>query len=337
MNHIHFSSSSEAISCISAFLAAACRDNLEDLSRKISVIGSERGTSYVDVVDSVATIATRTLYSHVVQNETTALDCQECRKRFLGLLKKDECAISLRIMDILRQHNIASSCEYTGFDPETKNTEVHLRKNASLVTQQVVAAPKVYFGPFDQLAEVEQRKFAISSHLAQKHVLATWHLADCIAVAGFDKAHKIGFLFHIDTGSNVSNAVGQLLEYLEKFSPCNFEYRLLGGSDCSLERIHHIEEEFKRIPGQKSTRFTHLVDAKQEPFETDSYWSRAWRLSRSIAIDLQDDDPLANYMAYEPEINPHSCFHKRQHTVEEANRFCYSTSPKMKGEFIATL
>ena len=125
------------------------------------------GKSTVEVTDRVSSVAARTLY--------TGHDCRECRQRFLQAISDHRDLIALSI-----------SCEHIIFNSDTKNFELYKRVDASLATQKVYQAPAAYLGPYEHLVEVQQRQFAISSAASEKPILATWHLATCIAFFGFE-------------------------------------------------------------------------------------------------------------------------------------------------------
>lgn len=330
MTHVHLLDSLPFITVVSERLASVEPDS--EKKRFLEVAGIKRPLSDVAVVDSIAAVATRELFSEVVNKDESIIGCADCRKKFLHILVVHEYELSLRIMDLLQKKGIASSCEHIGFNNETKNIELFFRKTASLATQRVTFIPPVYFGPFEGLCEVQQRQFAISSAQAEKPVLATWHLAGCVAVVGFDRESKVGFLFHIDEGSDISGAIQQFIETLKNDQSYIFEYRLAGGADSN--RLEQIEDHFqcqKRASVSFIKReYVKGVDIPFNAFLIDSYWSRAVRLSRSIAIDLRQEDPLSQLMGYEAEINPFSAIHKRAKTIEEADQFCHETGSEMK-------
>lgn len=278
----------------------------QEQPKKIKVFGVVPEQSFVAVVDRVVTVAARVLYDAVGGDVVG-------KQQFLSLIKNHECELALRVMELGRAKGIISSIEHICFNNETKNVEIYFRKQASFSSQLAVDVPPVYLGPFEEVCEVQQRQFAIVSRVAAKPVLATWHLAECVAVAGFDSAEGVGFLFHIDEFSRIEEALDGIL------GRYSFEYVVLGTS----RKVKEIDTLFQAAGCKKRGMVaTHNVPEKE--LLADSYWSRAVRLKRSIAIDLRFKDPLGQVLGYEPEINPFSAMHKREKTLEEAERFSRS-------------
>ncbi|MBS0655521.1 MAG: hypothetical protein JSR46_07085 [Verrucomicrobia bacterium] len=313
MNHIHFTDSSSFISAMSSMLAVACEQQpAVEETRYIPVAGVQPLHSSVKVVEYIIKIAAEKLSRH--------------KTLVLQLLPSREDLLCLSLMELMRKKNRISSCERIAFNEQTDEMEVTLRKSASLATQQVVAAPPAYFGPFEELCEVAQGQFALSSATSSKPILATWHLADCIAAIGVDREAKVGFLFHFEQCSNVPYAIKQLMQRLGQ-QAYRFEYCILGGVTGLMTRTQEeIEKYFERAAGSEF-RFEKrdackTLDIPFADFMVDSYWSRSVRLCRSIAIDLRMDDPLGQFMGYEPEINPNSI----RHTSGDA----YYSSSRMK-------
>jgi len=340
INHTHFTDSSGIIHTAARMLAEAYEKTYVEKKKNLPVYGVENDTT-VTVIDRVVSSAARSIYFTALpaEEQESALDCLDCKQFFLQILEKHELEISLRIMEALSKKNLPSSCECVEYDPESKNVKAFLRQKASFKTQQVVPIPPVYLGSFERVCEIQQREFAVSSAKATKPILATWHLAECVAVAGFDKNHKIGFLFHIDEGTLFNGGFRQLKHLFEFNSsgPFSFEYIVLGGADTqrqtahnrkkiianALESISTTQLSFTRKPYQER------VEIPFYEFIQDSYWSQAVRLCRSIALDLTQDDPLSHIMGYEAKLNPFSVFHKRARTSEEAEQFCLTHGPQM--------
>lgn len=277
--------------------------------KTLTVYGVSPHQSKVDIVDCVVKIAARVLYAAV------ECYCEDGKKSFLSCIKMHECELSIRIMDLLRQKNSVSSIEYIGFNNETNDVEVYFRKQASFSSQMAVAIPQVYLGvylgPFESVCEVQQRQFALASRTSGKPVLATWHVADCVAVAGFDSNAGVGFLFHIDAASHLEGALEPLI------GRYSFEYIVLGTSKL----VTTVDKQFQKA-GCTKRGMVPTAKVPEHELLADSYWSRAVRFSRSMAIDVRLKDPLAQILAYEPEINPFSALHNREKTLEEADRFC---------------
>lgn len=273
-----------------------CHPPTAELS-SITVPGIERTTS-VEVVHSIVTIAA----SAIVPPDWTMLHTQS-----------NACEIALRIMDVLQKQNRLISCESVVFDIPTETIQAVLRKEASLSTQQAAYHPPIYFGPFETLCEVKQREFAVSSAASKLPVLATWHLASCIAVVGFDKETKVGFLFHIDAAAYVDSAIDKLTSQLPG-KKHTFEYLLIGGSSNHEGRTKERVEGYFQQANSDTVRFKRreLPTTEEIPlsdFMADTYWSRSVRLARSVVIDLRKEDPLSDCNGYEPEINPYSTQH----------------------------
>ncbi len=340
VNHVHLKGVTELISVVAETVVRSCEIPSKEIQSIIQVAGTKIASSNVSVLDLCVKIAARELYCKALNawevNSESASHCVTCKRKFLDVLASHELEMSLRIMEALNNKNLPSSCECIRFNPGTKNVEVLMRKSASLETQQSTHFPSIYFGPFSQVCEVQQRQFAISSSRAKKSVLATWHLADCIAIVAFDKVHKVGFLFHVDEGSNIRGAIKELLVKLRlggerQFS---FEYLLVGGVAGSEQKKEYIGNLFAALStssiGFVRKSYVENVQIPFDAFAIDSYWSRAVRLCRSVAIDLSKEDPLSQLMGYEAELNPHSAFHARQQTLDEADEFCRRMGPHME-------
>lgn len=325
MNHIHFTDPNQIIRATCEMLANAWDASCQQVASKVKVAGTKISLSHVPAVDWVVKVAARELYISSLKSNASEeeLGCASCKDYFLKKIKDHEVEISLRVMHMLKEKKLLTSCEYIGYNNDTKTVVAFLRKSAALVTQKAFNFLPTYFGPFDALCEVAQRQFAISCATSTKPVLATWHLAGCIAIAGFDKQHKVGFLFHVDEISDFKGALFLLQSRLQGSNFC-FEYVMLGGNEESQKVLEeYLDPSFIKRPYDQGPFITH------EAFTIDSYWSRAVRLCRSIAIDLTKDDPLANLMSYEAELNPSSVFHTRANTIEEADRFCQEQSGQM--------
>ncbi len=300
MNHAEFT-----LESVSLRYNTLCRVD-EQIKKRILQVEGVSGLFSVEVTDAVHEVAARSLY--------TGHECQECKRRFIQFIMDNEDALSLLI-----------SCEHILFNLETKNFEIYRRVDASLATQKVFKAPKPYLGPFDKLIEVQQRQYGISSAISEKPILATWHLADCIAFFGFETATRRGFLFHFDQSAKPQAEMRRLSS---QFSGSEVQYRFLGGSDDKAARIFRIKAY---IPENfKERTFPERELLSLDAIKNDSFWSRSVRLSRSVVFDLRKEDPLAEIEGYEPLINPSSSYHARSHTQEEADQFCSGQSFLMK-------
>ena len=268
-------SDTQIIESVSRMIASSNQSYVE--RKRLQVAGTFPSRSFVSVTDKVIGVSLDAFKEH------------------LKLLEERKLEIALRVMSLIQG---PGSCEAILFNE--KVLEAYMRTYASIPTQAPVVIPPVYFGPFERCIEVTQRQYAISTG----GVLATWHLADCVAFAGYDKKRGIGFLFHIDEGSDVKDAISHIPDG-------TYEYILMGNhNSLDLDSSKFIRRE---APTRLEIASQHLMQ--------DSYWSRAVRLQRSIAIDLEQDDPLGHIMGYEAELNPHSAIHKREQKLAEADRF----------------
>ncbi len=344
VEHAHYSDSHSIIKAAAELIAHAYQSGeCREQHQAITVEGILSQKLNINVVDKVVAVSARSIYFKSLNadpvQESQHLSCSLCKNHFLETIDKNEFEISVRTMDLLRAQNIPSSCEYVCFNEQSKLIDAYFRKDAALQTQMTLPIPPLYQGLFDQVCEIQQHEFAISNAKAQKPVLATWHLSTCVAVAGFSKDHQIGFLFHIDDGSDISEAIQQLVTLLtnKDLPQISFEYILIGGVDSNHEKS---EEKKKSIETQFDQKICEHIIFKRRPhketctftmneFLRDSFWSKSVRLNRSIAIDMRNEDPLSNIMGYEAIINPLSNYRKRKNTIEEAEEFCSLQTPKM--------
>ncbi len=336
ITHTHFDNRLQIVVQVAESIGSVI-DEKHDTYRRIHDVEGISGTFTVKVRDILFKTLARDVFFKVLQLDKEEIDrtrsaCPTCINNILSIIKRSELEISLRVMDILQKKNLPSSCEYVGYDESSQSMIAFMRKSATIKTQQVCQFFPIYLGPFDDVCEVEQRCFAITFPDAKKPILATWHLAECIGVVGFDKIHKIGFLFHVDKNAHFQKALLQFQMHLRTlYSQLFFDVRLFGGFiddlsyfnqmsmvDSVLQDLYqHRDSDIRfNILPQKNIVSLRSIDVKK-----DSYWSRSIRLARSICIDTRLEDPLNTLQSYEPALFPDSRFHKRMHTKEEAISF----------------
>lgn len=345
MQHVHYSSSSTIIHAATQAIVEAYASRGANNSTVIGVCGVNPKETKVGVTDRVVSVAAREVYFRSLQvddsEQESAIQCQGCRQYFLNQIRGNRLEIALRVMEALRQKGLISSCESVDYNQYTKEIKASFRQTASLPTQEILPIPPIYLGSYEEVCEVEQRQYAISSASSPKPVLATWHFSDCVAAVGFDKEQKIGFLFHIDADSRIARAITNLVSSLQQRdgnANYSFEYILLGSADrkniTAEDRRVFIQNLFEKNSSNTISFKRRSQDERDSisfnDFMKDSFWSRSVRLCRSVAIDLRHDDPLSSLMGYEAELNPYSAFHKRERTDEEADLFCLTASPQMK-------
>ncbi len=297
----------------------------------IRVYGIIDMMSDVEVVDRVVTVSIKKLFLSSIGNDHSqrTLPCVDHIQRFLEVFQKNKLEIALRIMESLRRRNLITSCEHIEYDRSSLSLRAYFRQQAALPTQSVPSSmPPIYLGPFEEVCEVQQREFAISSASSAKPILATWHLATCFSVVGFDYERKIGFIFHIDDIWGTVRAIAELKKVLLKTddkASFSFQYILMGGVSEDSEgedKKNLIEEMFSRKSRDNISfirrEYQDTVSIRSKFYDIDSVWSQAVRLCRSIAVDLRKEDPLSDIMGYEAQLNPCSSYYTRVHTLKEA-------------------
>lgn len=291
--------------------------------------------SHTDVTDRQVTLSARMVFDEACKKLSLAerLNCRDCRVSFLNRVLQDETHICLRIMQALKTRNIHSSCESISFNNDSKNFELGFRVSSPTVTQHVAPFADCFFGPFDRMQEVCQREVGLSCAESTKPVLATWHLASCVAIAAFDYHNRVGLLFHVDDDSNLLDSLRGLKDHLSSTPPYHFTYLLLGGSsDNTLRR--RIDHTIKQVACEQFSfvkrDIAPTTTFSNEEFYKDSQWSKSVRLARSVALDCTKSDPLGELMSYEPHINPSSKLHLRSNTREEAEEVMARLGRKMK-------
>jgi len=71
---------------------------------------------------------------------------------------------------------------------------------------------------YNKCAEVFQQGFGFTSSNDEKPYIATFGLGPCIAIVGYNKEHKIGFIYHIDNKKCFHDKnVGTLYYHINKF------------------------------------------------------------------------------------------------------------------------
>jgi|GEM_PF-3171347 len=231
------------------------------------------------------------------------------------------------ITDCIRRKNIFCDCSWISLKMGN-SLKFCLRQSAELVTQRPTSFSALFQDSFDLLHEVKQGEYAITTSSDNKPVLATWHLAECVAFVAYNHFLKIGILAHIDTCADIEDFFEKLKQSISLLTSESLEidYMLIGGRE-ELPQFNH-REKIKKMASKASSvlatfrcikEFDDLIP--KEALEIDSYWVVSMRLSRSVALDLRENDPLINIKSYEPDLNDNSSFHKRSGSFFEANAF----------------
>lgn len=299
------------------------KSQLPSEQNSISVHGI-RGKSTIRVIDCALTLEKRYFFKFLPglpENENLA-------SNLWNDLRKEEHPYHLetRITHFLRLKNQSYDCASIS----TSDTKIQFvfRISSQTLTQTPVSFKPLHHRLFHLIQEVRQGEFAITHAGSAKPVLATWHLAECVAFAAFNQTYKIAILAHIDPCADIPYFFSQLKARLKPLSktPLVFDYRLLGGAKQCLagKHLENILEAAKKA-SEESIKFEHKGNLSDKvskfAFELDSWWCPSMRLSRSIALDATAEDPLQKWGSYEPDINPESSLHKRDFSLEEANRF----------------
>lgn len=141
--------------------------------------------------------------------------------------------------------------------------------------------PKEKFsGSFDDVVEIVQQEFGITSAKDSKPVLATYGTGPCLAVVGYNPEDKIGFLAHLDSASSeISPALVYNLEKISKNKKQKYEFYIIGGQ--SKDQKKQVEEIID------SLTIRNLNEAvKFELTEKDLYGGNEIS-SRSMALDTR--------------------------------------------------
>ncbi len=211
--------------------------------------------------------------------------------------------LETKITHYLRQHDCDYDCAF--IYTEEKIMTLSFRISAELSTQHPQNFAPLYLGDIKDIVELKQGEHAITHANAEKPVLATWHLAECVALIGYDEKEKIGVLAHIDTCADIKDFFVQLKR--------PYHFYLLGGNEGNHRES--ILEEAKKA----KFIFGGFLDEKLngKDIEKDCIWTISMRLRRSIAIDTRTGE----IYSYDPAINDGSSLHKRKFTTFEAQKF----------------
>lgn len=311
---------------VSANIAERCASmDLNQLPRVRTFISVQgiKGKSPLRVTDFTLTFEKQRFFELIPGlPETTNL----ANNLWSDLQTEDRRQLEARVTYFLRLKNKTYDCVLAVASATT--LLFSFRVSSLAPTQTPVSFKPLYHRLFHLVQEVQQGEFAITHAGSVKPILATWHLAECVAFAAFNQTHKLAILAHIDPCANIPQFFSQLKTLLNPLSKTSlvFEYVLLGGASlCAFENhTENIIEAAKKASKQQlKFELQEVIGSKisKFAFELDSWWCPSMRLSRSIAIDATAEDPLRKCGSYEPDINPESHLHKRQFTLEEADRF----------------
>lgn len=225
--------------------------------------------------------------------------------------------------DCIRKAKVLYDCVFI----QTNETIInfYFRESAELITQHPQIFSPLYYDSFDYLHEVKQGDYAITSSNSNKPVLATWHLAECVAFVAFNHFHKIGILAHMDPCTDVDDFFEKLKgQFKPLATDClNIDYLLIGG----VENSSH-SENIKQAALKANDLFFNFkliceIGEKipSKVFQMDSWWGVSMRLNRSVALDLRENNPLESLKSYEPDLNENSSLHRRTGGAMETKLF----------------
>lgn len=107
---------------------------------------------------------------------------------------------------------------------------------------------------YEKCAEVFQQGFGFTSNHDEKPYIATFGLGPCIAIVGYNKEHKIGFMYHIDNKKCFCDKnVGSLYYHINNIKTqynaenINFDVSLFGSTTYyQKEFVEYIYTQIKR-------------------------------------------------------------------------------------------
>lgn len=97
-------------------------------------------------------------------------------------------------------------------------------------------------GDMEDVVEVGMNEQAVTQATDSKPVLATFGLAPCVALVGYEPSAKVGFLTHYSASTEVAGSFPELLATLYRArlsheAPTRFEVRLVGGWKGDSDRL----------------------------------------------------------------------------------------------------
>jgi len=148
-----------------------------------------------------------------------------------------------------------------------------------------------YQGKYEEMVEVFQKEFAVTKKEDPKPVLTTYGLGPCIAIVGWSPKHKIGFLTHYDSSTELSSSFGRLLYKISQqlgSETSKFDVRIIGGYTNQSEQI---------IVFLKS-RLNINEKIKMGVIEEDILGYHS--LKRNVVLDTRTGETFS----YNPKLNP---------------------------------
>lgn len=284
------------------------------------------GINQTEVNDIVIEI-TKTRFLELVRLKTKGENVKSFEDRIFTELKvKRRCILEPLMTDTIRKNKIPFDCAFIQSDDKT--VTLNFRFSSKLVTQNPQTFAPLFRHSFNVLHELIQGDYGITFNTDAKPVLATWHLASCVAFAAFNENYKVGILAHIDLCAdvddlfkNIKNKIGSTKE-----ESLAFEYVLLGGIESSKK--NELRERIKNAAQKAEDVFFKfkLVNEIEDKTSNsdcmkDSRWVTSMRLKRSIALDTRKSSLSESLMSYEPDLNENSSLHKRACTLAEAMAF----------------
>lgn len=225
--------------------------------------------------------------------------------------------------DCIRNAGILYDCVFINTNETIIN--FYFRESAELITQHPQTFLPLFHDSLDYLQEVKQGEYAITITSSNKPVLATWHLAECVAFVAFNHFHKIGILAHIDPCTDVDDFFEKIKGQFKPLATdyLSIDYLLIGG----VENCNH-SENIKQAALKANDLFFNFKFISEigekipsKVFQKDSWWGVSMRLNRSVALDLRENNPLEFLKSYEPDLNDNSSLHKRTGGAMEAQLF----------------
>lgn len=137
-------------------------------------------------------------------------------------------------------------------NPQDPRSIVSLLERVRRILSSEQVQDESFSGPYENVQEIFQNEFGITTSEDPKSILATYGLVNCTSILGLGKLNAlsgvepltIGFLTHYQHNTNIDAAFGMLLYNLSKLtsgqSVC-FESRIVGGlrgmSEKQIEQL----------------------------------------------------------------------------------------------------
>lgn len=229
------------------------------------------------------------------------------------------------VTNFIREKAALHDCVFFKALPDQLN--IYLRHSSKVITQQPQNFPPLFYESFDQLHEVIQGEYAITTANSKKPVIATWHMADCVCFVAFNIFRKIGIVAHIDTYADVPDFFEKLKKNIDPVQneSLEFDYVLIGGASGSSHDHRGNIQQIAEKSNDLYIKFRFIQNSNQllpaELLAKDSGWCVSMRLNRSVALDTRQDTLSNALKAYEPDLNINSSLHKRDGTLHEASAF----------------